>query len=76
VHEKPKILVDPAAIVDRGNSKVVFVVQGQQVVQKQVKTASMVGSSIEVTEGVSPGDQVVLSPAPDLQNGEKIKVQS
>jgi hypothetical protein len=76
VHEKPKILVDPAAVVDRGNSKVVFLVQGQQVVQKPVKTSQMVGSSIEVTEGLSPGDQVVLNPAPDLQSGEKIKIQS
>jgi RND family efflux transporter MFP subunit len=76
VQEKPKILVDPAALVERGNSKVVFHVQGQQVFEKPVKTASMVGSLIEITEGLSPGDQVVLSPSPDLQSGDKIKIQS
>jgi len=76
VHEKPKILVDPAAVVDRRNSKVVFLVKDDMVVETQVKVDQLVGSSIEIVEGLSPGDQVVLNPAPDLKNGSRIKVQS
>jgi HlyD family secretion protein len=74
IQEKPKILVDPAAVVDRENSKVVFLVKGEEVVQKTVKVAKMVGNSLEVLDGVAPGDQVVLNPDGELKNGTKIKV--
>jgi RND family efflux transporter MFP subunit len=76
IQEKPKILVDPAAIVERANSKVVFVVKGEEVVQKPVKTDEMVGSAVEVIEGLAPGDQVVLNPDPDLTDGTRVKVLS
>jgi RND family efflux transporter MFP subunit len=74
IKEKPKILVDPAAVVDRKNSKVVFLVKGEEVVEKPVKVAKMVGNALEVLDGVAPGDQVVLNPDAELKNGTKIKV--
>ena len=74
VNEKPKILVDPAAIVERDNAKVVFVVNGEVVAQKPVKVDKMVGSSIEVVEGLAPGDRVVLNPDAELTSGTKIKI--
>jgi len=74
INEKPKILVDPAAVVDRQNSKVVFLVKGEEVVEKPVKVDKMVGNALEVLDGVAPGDQVVLNPDSELKNGTKIKV--
>ena len=74
INEKPKILVDPAAVVERQSSKVVFLVKGEQVVQKTVKVDKMVGNALEVLDGVAPGDQVVLNPDGDLKDGTKIKV--
>ena len=74
IKEKPKILVDPAAIVDRQNSKIVFLVKGEVVVEKTVRVAKMVGNAVEVLDGIAPGDQVVLNPDAELKNGTKIKV--
>jgi RND family efflux transporter MFP subunit len=76
VHEKPKMLIDPAAVVDRQNSKIVFLVKGEKVVEKQIKVNKMIGSSLEVLEGLSAGDQVVLNPDADLKEGSKVKVLS
>ncbi|MCI0414969.1 efflux RND transporter periplasmic adaptor subunit [bacterium] len=76
IKEKPKILVDPAAVVERQNSKVVFLVKGEEVVEKTVKVDKMVGNALEVLDGIAPGDQVVLNPDGELKNGTKIKVVS
>jgi RND family efflux transporter MFP subunit len=76
VHEKPKMLIDPAAVVDRQNLKIVFLVKGEQVVEKQIKVDKMIGNSLEVLEGLSAGDQVVLNPDADLKEGSKVKVLS
>ncbi len=76
VNEKPKILVDPAAVVERENSKVVFIVKGEEVLLKPVKVDKMIGNSVEVLEGLVPGDQVVLNPDAGLKNGTKVKVIS
>ncbi len=74
IKEKPKILVDPAAVVDRQNSKIVFLVKGEEVVEKTVRVDKMVGNAVEVLDGIAPGDQVVLNPDGELKNGTKIKV--
>jgi len=76
VHEKPKMLIDPAAVIDRQNLKIVFLVKGEQVVEKQIKVDKMIGNSLEVLEGLSAGDQVVLNPDADLKEGSKVKVLS
>ena len=76
VKEKPKILVDPAAVVERANSKVVFVVKGDEVQEKTVKVDKMVGSAVEVLEGLAPGDQVVLTPDASMKSGTKVKILS
>jgi RND family efflux transporter MFP subunit len=76
INEKPKILVDPAAVVDRQNSKVVYIVKGEEVLEKPVKIDKMVGSAVEVLQGLAPGDQVVLNPGAELKSGTKIKVLS
>ena len=76
VKEKPKILVDPAAVVDRQNAKIVFVVKGEEVQEKTVKVDKMIGTTVEVLNGLAPGDQVVLNPGTDLKAGTKIKIVS
>jgi RND family efflux transporter MFP subunit len=76
INEKPKILVDPAAVVERQNSKVAFVVKGEEVTEKNVRVGKMIGNTVEVLDGLAPGDQVVLNPDPDLKTGARIKVLS
>ena len=74
VDAKPKITVDPAAVMDRGAQKIVFVVQNEQITERAIKLGGIVGSALEVLEGVTPGDQVVLNPSADLKTGTKIKI--
>ncbi len=74
VDAKPKITVDPAAILDRGTEKIVFLVQNEQIAERAVKLGGMVGSAVEILEGAAAGDQVVLNPTGDLRTGTKIKI--
>jgi multidrug efflux pump subunit AcrA (membrane-fusion protein) len=37
-----------------------------------VKTAGTDGDRVEVTEGLAPGERVVLSPPPTLKPGDKV----
>ena len=73
---RPKITVDPTAVVQRENRNVVFLVREQHVILTPVTLGDKVGSLLEVTQGVSPGDQVVVNPPNDLKTGTKIKVVS
>jgi len=52
----------------------VFVVQGSKVVSRAVKTGEILNSSILVTEGLSPGEQVVTAGASFLYDGAPVEV--
>ena len=75
IDAKRRITVDPAAIVNRNNSNVVFLVREQRVIETPVLLGSMIGKSREITQGLTPGDQVVLQPDPELKTGMKVKIQ-
>lgn len=73
INAKPKITVNPNAVVDRGGKKVAFVFKDGTVSEVNVVTGGMVGSAVEVVQGLSSGDQVVLSPPANLKSGMKVK---
>ena len=52
----------------------VFVVQGGKTVKRPVKTGDILKSSILITEGLRPGEQVVTSGASFLYDGAPIEV--
>jgi len=74
VNAKPKLTVSPAALIERNHQKFALVVKGEILQETPVKTGSMVGSAVEVLDGLSAGDQVVLNPSKDLKSGTKVKV--
>jgi HlyD family secretion protein len=75
MNAKPKPALDPAAVMDKNGKKLVFVVQSNNTVEeKSVSLGEKMGSMVEVVNGVSAGDQLVLNPMPDLQTGMKVKV--
>jgi RND family efflux transporter MFP subunit len=73
--ERPKIVVNPAAIITRNGNPAVFVIEGGQVKEKAVKTGGKIGDLVEVREGVSAGDKVVLNPPKKLKSGSKVAVK-
>ena len=69
----PKLTVPAAAVVSKNGSKVVFVVEGDHVVETPVTLGEAVGNGLEVKSGLKDGDKVVLSPANKLRSGSKVK---
>ncbi len=70
----PKLTVPAAAVVSKNGSKVVFLIQGDHVVETPVTLGQAVGNGLEVESGLQDGDKVVLSPANKLRSGTKVKV--
>ena len=73
INSKPKLTINPAAVVDRNQTKVVYVLKDERVEERPVTLGSMVGGVIEVTQGLKSGEQVVVNPPPDLQTGARVK---
>jgi RND family efflux transporter MFP subunit len=73
--KKPRTALNKAALVNRKDRKVVFLVKGDRVVETPVSLGSPIGDMIEVLEGVKVGDQIVLNPSDRLKNGSKIEIE-
>lgn len=70
----PTPAVAPDAVVDRGETKAVFVVQANETVKSvPVVTGAPVGNLLRLREGPPPGTRVVRSPPPGLKDGMRVK---
>jgi hypothetical protein len=69
---KPVTLAPKAAITSEDGETFVVVVNNGVAERRAVKTAGTDGDRIEVSEGVRPGERVVLSPPPTLKPGDKV----
>ena len=69
---KPGVLVPAAAIANRDNATVAFVVVGDHVAQRALTLGRSLGDDREVTAGLADGDTVVLNPNADLADGAKV----
>lgn len=71
---KPGVLAPGAAIVQRGDKDVAFVVTGDKVAQRALTLGRTLGDDREVLEGLSGGEQVVLDPPETLADGARVTV--
>jgi len=70
----PTPAVAPDAVVDRGETKAVFVLQQNETVKSvPVITGAPLGNLLSLREGPPPGTRVVRSPPPDLKDGMRVK---
>jgi len=70
----PTPAVSPDALVDRGDSKAVFVLQPDGTVRSApVITGGPLGNLLSLRQGPAPGTRVVRSPPPDLKDGMRVK---
>lgn len=67
------IAVDPSAITMRDGKKTVFVVRDNVASATLVEAGSTFGHFVEIRNGLTPGDRVVLKPPDDLHTGTKVK---
>jgi RND family efflux transporter MFP subunit len=72
---RPVALVPKAAVRTENNQSFVFVVTGDTVDRRAVKTGGMDGDRFEVLAGLAVGDRVVISPPATLAPGAKVRVK-
>ena len=71
--ETPRTAVSAAAVVSREGRQTVFIVRDDRAVEAVITTGGKVGDSVEVRDGVKPGEKVVLDPPKKLKSGSKVK---
>jgi len=70
------VRVPGGAIVQRDGREVAFVLGSDgKVIRREVRSGRTLGADREILEGLSVGDTVVLSPSPELTDGDKVSVQ-
>jgi len=69
------VLVPRTALTEqRGDQAVLYVVVGDRAAKRIVTTSSSKGDLIEVTSGVQPGDQVIVSGQRRVSEGSRVRV--
>ncbi len=68
-------LVPKAAVVSADGQSYVFVVTGETVERRAVRTGGTDGDRLEILAGVRAGERVVVSPPPSLASGQPISIR-
>jgi HlyD family secretion protein len=72
--ETPLKTIPASAVISGGGGNVVFVLDGDRVLEKAVRTGSRMDTMVEVLQGLEAGDRVVINPGGGLQNGTRVKI--
>lgn len=73
--ERAVPLVPKNAVRSEGGESIVFIVTGETVERRPIRTGGTDGDRLEVVAGLSGGERVILSPPPALAAGALIKVK-
>ena len=73
VAQKPRVIAPAAAIVKRDGADAVFTFDGGKVALRKIKTGGQRSDGVEVVEGLSGGETVVLDPPGDLRDGASVR---
>lgn len=71
--EEPRTALNSSALITRNGKKLVFLIQGNRVVETKITTGRILGDMTEVLSGVKAGDKVAIKPLNELRDGEKDK---
>ncbi len=72
----PSLIVPAAAIVFDSDGLHVLVVEDGVVHSRRITEVRDLGTEVEVSKGVKPGDEVVLTPPVDLEDGGKVRIRA
>lgn len=70
------LAVPTKAVRADNTEKIVFVVDGNRVRRRPIKTGSASGDMVEVTSGLSAGEQIVIAGAGFLKDGDVVTVST
>jgi HlyD family secretion protein len=75
--DKPvaRVLVPKTAVVKADNSSHVFVVKGNRVEQRTIRTGDEQGDAYIVLDGLSGNETVAIAGVDKLRDGDRVKVQ-
>jgi RND family efflux transporter MFP subunit len=74
--EPRRVLVPEAAVVRAGGATSVWVIEGDRVTARPVTLGAGRGSDLEVRDGLTGGERVVLRPPAGLKPGARVRVRS
>ncbi|MDP8218892.1 MAG: efflux RND transporter periplasmic adaptor subunit [Candidatus Theseobacter exili] len=77
--KKPRngiIVLPQSAVLVKEGRKWVFLVKDAVAIEREVNTGAMVQDEVEILDGLSPGDSIVIRGQHNLLDGDKIKVVS
>ena len=63
------------AVVDRGGERLVFVEKDGMAQARTINVGVITGDSVQITQGLKPGDKVIVTGQNDVQEGTKVLVQ-
>ena len=75
VGEVSAIRIPAAALIQRGQMEMVFVVANSHAELRLVKAGSRVGDEIELVSGLNSGEQIVTENAADLVDGQPVTIK-
>jgi HlyD family secretion protein len=70
-----RVLVPKSAVVKKDNNSFVFVVKGNKVEQRTIRTGEESGDAYVVLDGLSGNESVAISEVDKLRDGGRVKVQ-
>lgn len=70
---KPRTVVNPLAVVKKGDASYIYLLNGDKVAETRVTLGGKVGDMQEVLTGVRAGDRIALKPLDKLKNGSRVK---
>jgi multidrug efflux pump subunit AcrA (membrane-fusion protein) len=75
IGERSSVRVPAAAVVQRGQMEIVFVVTNQRAHLHLVKTGRQINNETEILSGLDAGDSVVVDGAPQLVDGQPVSLK-
>jgi RND family efflux transporter MFP subunit len=72
--QQPRLAVSQKALKVLNGSATVFLVKGGRVDEVKVATGPQLGDMVEISDGLKPGEKVVINPSGKLRDGSKIKL--
>jgi len=70
-----RVLVPKTAVVKKDNNSFVFVVKGNRVEQRTIRTGEESGDTFVVLDGLSGNESVAVTQTDKLSDGDRVKVQ-
>jgi RND family efflux transporter MFP subunit len=74
VSAAPRLVIPASSVVTRDGGKIAFVLVEEVVRETPVETGSPAGGFVEVTQGLTEGDVVVIDPGTGLRDGSRVRI--